>query len=107
MIVKPSEFKIIPFRKLSSYVNSRMQYHKGIIRVVPRRQSHTPPPPHDRRLVLRQNTEGNRTFLNHNNQESPRTTLRLGVKQIGVKPIKIAHTILKTKSLPNFLPPIM
>ena len=88
-------------------MNSRMRYHKGIIRAATRRQSHTPPPPHDRRLVFRKNAEGNRTFLNPNNQESACASLRLGIKQIGVKPVKIAHTILKTKSLPNFLPSIV
>ena len=84
-----------------------MRYHKGIIRVNPRRQPYTPPPPHDRRLVFRKNSEGNRTFLYPKNQERACTSLRLGIKQIGVKPIKIAHTVFKTKSLPNFLPPIM
>ena len=88
-------------------MNSRMRYHKGIIRVVPRRQPHAPPPPRDRRLVFRKNAEGNRTFFDPNNQESACASLRLGIKQIGVKPVKIAHTILKTKSLSNFLPPIM
>ena len=88
-------------------MNSRMRYHKGILRVVPRRQPHTPPPPHDRRLVFRKNAEGDRTFLGPNNPDSACTSLGLGVKQIGVKPIKIAHTVLKTKSLPNFLPSIV
>ena len=88
-------------------MNSRMRYHKGIIGVAPQRQPHTPPPPHDRRLVFRKNAEGNQTFLDPNNQESAHTSLRPGVKQIGVKPIKIANTILKTKSLPDFLPSIV
>ena len=87
-------------------MNSKMRYHKGIIRVVPRRQSHAPPPPRDHRLVFRKNAEGNRTFFDPNNQESACASLRLGIKQIGVKPVKIAYTILKTKSLSNFLPSI-
>ena len=88
-------------------MNSRVRYHKGIIRAVPRRLTHTAPPPHDHSLVSRENAEGNRTFLDPNNQESARISLGPGVKQIGVEPIKIAHTILKTKSLPNFLPSIV
>ena len=86
-------------------MNSRVRYHKGIIRAVPRRQTHTAPPPHDHSLVSRENAEGNRTFLEPNNQEPACTSLRLGVKQIGVKPIKIAHAVLKTKaSLISCLP---
>ena len=88
-------------------MNSRMRYHKGIIRVAPRRQSPTHPPPHDRRLVFRKKAEDNRTFLDPDNQESACTSLRLRVKQIRMEAIKIAHTILKTKSLPNFLPSIV
>jgi len=51
-------------------MNWKIRYYKGIIRVVPRRQPHTPSPPHDRRLVSKKNAEGNRTFLDPNHQES-------------------------------------
>ena len=106
MIVKPSKFKIISLGKLSSHELENSvshETHQGS----PRRQPHTAPPPHDRRLVSRKNAEGNRAFLGPNNPESACTSSRLGVKQIGVKPIKIAHAVLKTKSLPNFLPSIV
>ena len=102
MIVKPSKFKIISLGNLSSheFENAVSQRdNQGS----PRRQPHITPPPHDHRIVFRKNAEGNRAFLAPNNQVSACTSLRPGVKQIGVEPIEIAHTILKTKSLPNFL----
>ena len=105
MIVKPSKFKIISFRKLSSHELENAISHRDHQGSPPKTASYSLTT-HDRPLVFRKNAEGDRTFLGPNNQEFACTSLRLGVKQIGVKPIKIAHTILKTKSLPNFLPSI-